>query len=153
MKPNCGIRSCGESWQCWPLGTHPTPLSPSLAFYTSSWAEPALTAHTTTQDPSPSATPQECPTGGEYCTRYLAKLQAWLRAQPLATVLLNTKVESVARDGLLKKDDLGGSVRRQRRFVVKWTDADGQEGFLYAECVLDTSGAPPRESFRLKHDI
>jgi hypothetical protein len=56
-------------------------------------------------------------------------------------VLLNTKVESVARDGLLKKDDLGGRVRRQRRFVVRWSDADGQEGFLYADCVLDTSGA------------
>jgi hypothetical protein len=48
---------------------------------------------------SPSTVPEECPTGGEYCEHYLAHMETWLKSQPNATVLLNTRVDTVARDG------------------------------------------------------
>ena len=44
---------------------------------------------------------------------------------------------------MLKKDDLGGKQRREKPFVVKWSaggDAH-EEGLVYAEYVLDTSGS------------
>lgn len=79
---------------------------------------------------------QDCPTGAEL-GEHLDKVAALL---PAGTVQLSTTVEHVAREGLLKSDEIGTVTREGRPFRILVRDADGNERLDTADVVLDCTG-------------
>ena len=55
-------------------------------------------------------------------------------------VRTSTRVEAVARDGLLKSEEIGSEVRGARPFRLLVTGPDGEERFEVADVVLDCTG-------------
>ncbi|MCW2777526.1 MAG: hypothetical protein JWN17_1251 [Frankiales bacterium] len=78
--------------------------------------------------------PDACPTGAELAD-HLDRL-----AGGLDDVRLSTRVELVAREGLLKSEEIGSEERGRRPFRLLVTGPDGQERFETADVVLDCTG-------------
>ena len=76
-----------------------------------------------------------CPTGAELGA-HLDRLAALL---PDGTVQLETTVEHVAREGLLKNDEIGTTTREGRPFRILVSTADG-ERLDIADVVIDCTG-------------
>ncbi len=77
-----------------------------------------------------------CPTGAELGD-HLDKVAALL---PEGAVHLGTTVEHVARDGLLKNEEIGTATREDRSFRILVRGADGAERVDTADVVVDCSG-------------
>jgi thioredoxin reductase len=77
-----------------------------------------------------------CPTGAEL-GEHLDKVAGLL---PDGTVQLSTTVEHIAREGLLKNDEIGTTTRERRPFRLLVRDAEGTERLDVADVVLDCSG-------------
>lgn len=77
-----------------------------------------------------------CPTGAEFAD-HLDRAAALL---PAGTVQLSTRVEAVAREGLLKNDEIGTTTRACRPFRLLLTGPDGTERMAAADVVLDCTG-------------
>lgn len=75
-----------------------------------------------------------CPTGHEYAEHLE------LVAALLPDVQLSTRVDQVARTGLLKSEEIGSDVRGATPFRLLVTGPDGAERVEHAEVVLDCSG-------------
>jgi thioredoxin reductase len=78
----------------------------------------------------------ECPTGEAFAA-HLDRVAALL---PEGSLQLSTRVDAVAREGLLKHDEIGTTTRERRPFCVLVTGPDGTERMDTADVVLDTSG-------------
>ncbi len=79
-------------------------------------------------------TPDSCPTGVEYAA-YLDRV-----AGQLPDVRLSTRVEQIAREGLLKSQEIGTEARGRTPFLLLVTGADGRESRQSADVVLDCTG-------------
>ncbi|GAC1611820.1 MAG: FAD-dependent oxidoreductase [Mycobacteriales bacterium] len=77
-----------------------------------------------------------CPTGGEFAA-FLDRAAGLL---PAGTVHLSTRVRALARDGLLKSDEIGTSVRASRPFRLLLAGAEGSERIDTADVVVDCTG-------------
>ena len=75
-----------------------------------------------------------CPTGNEYA-EHLEQVAALL-----PDVRLSTTVEQVARQGLLKSEEIGSDTRGATPFLLLVTGPDGQEALETADVVLDCTG-------------
>ena len=75
-----------------------------------------------------------CPTGAEYAA-HLDRVAALL-----PDVRLSTTVEQVAREGLLKNEEIGSAVRGALPFRLLVTGPDGAERIEHADFVLDCTG-------------
>jgi thioredoxin reductase len=78
----------------------------------------------------------ECPTGEAFAD-HLERVAALL---PAGSLQLSTRVDAVAREGLLKHDEIGTTTRERRPFRVLVTTPDGTERMDTADVVLDTTG-------------
>ena len=77
----------------------------------------------------------QCPTGHDYAD-HLERVAARLGDR----VVTSTRVEAIAREGLLKDEEIGSDVRAARPFRLLVTGADGEERFETADVVLDCTG-------------
>ena len=77
---------------------------------------------------------EACPTGHELA-EHLEQVAALL-----PDVRLSTTVERVAREGLLKSEEIGSDERGRRPFRLLVTGPDGQERVESADVVLDCTG-------------
>ena len=75
-----------------------------------------------------------CPTGWEYA-QHLDRVAALL-----PDVRLSTRVLSIAREGLLKNEEIGSAERRTRPFRLLVEGPDGVERIEVADVVLDCTG-------------
>ena len=142
------------------LGAGPTGLEAALAAHQRGWdvtvyeAAPHVAGHVRawghvqlftpwSMSASPRAvealglapSPDECPTGHEladHCERVAALLGD--------RVLTGTRVEAIARDGLLKHEEIGSDARAARPFRLLVTGPDGEERVELADVVLDCTG-------------
>jgi 2-polyprenyl-6-methoxyphenol hydroxylase-like FAD-dependent oxidoreductase len=79
------------------------------------------------------------PTGAELADRLLEPLAA---LPALAgRIRLGTRVDAVAREGLLKHEAIGSAERGGRRFRLLVSDEDGRESVEHADAVIDCTGA------------
>ncbi len=81
------------------------------------------------------------PSGREYAQRLLDPLAALPEIAP--TLRLATRVVAVAREGLLKDEEIASAVRAQRAFRVL-VEHDGKERVEAADVVLDCTGGYAR---------
>lgn len=80
----------------------------------------------------------DCPTGADLVRDVFEPLA---RSAPIAPRLrLATRVTNVAKDGLLKSDEIGTGRRSAHPFRLLLRDSDGRERVDYADVVLDCSG-------------
>ena len=79
--------------------------------------------------------PDSCPSGDELAD-HLDRVAALLGDR----VLTSTRVHAVARDGLLKSEEIGSDARAARPFRLLVTGPDGEERFDVADVVLDCTG-------------
>src|SRR4051794_33421733 len=78
------------------------------------------------------------PTGAELAGRLLDPLA---ELPQLATNMrLGTRVEAVAREGLLKHEEIASARRGAHRFRLLVSDQDGRESVVHADVVLDCTG-------------
>jgi cation diffusion facilitator CzcD-associated flavoprotein CzcO len=80
----------------------------------------------------------ELPTGAELAERLLDPLAALPALAP--SVRLGTRVEAVAREGLLKHEAIASPERGARRFRLLVSDASGRESVEHADAVIDCTG-------------
>ncbi|MEA2421001.1 MAG: hypothetical protein QOF55_100 [Thermoleophilaceae bacterium] len=78
------------------------------------------------------------PTGAELADLLLDPLAALPSIAP--RVRLGTRVEAVAREGLLKHEEIASHARGARRFRLLVSDASGHESVEYADAVIDCTG-------------
>ncbi len=78
----------------------------------------------------------ESPTGEQFAV-HLERVAALL---PAGSVQLSTRVDAVAREGLLKNDEIGTTTRELRPFRVLVTTPDGGERLDAADVVIDCTG-------------
>lgn len=78
----------------------------------------------------------DCPTGAEFAA-HLDRVAALL---PPGSLRLSTRVDSVAREWLLKNDEIGTPTREHQPFRVLSTDPDGAERMDSADVVIDATG-------------
>ncbi len=76
-----------------------------------------------------------CPTGHEYAD-HLERVAALLGQR----VRTSTRVELLAREGLLKSEEIASQRRAEQPFRLLVTDPDGTERFDAADVVLDCTG-------------
>ena len=78
------------------------------------------------------------PTGAELVAQVLEPLAA---TPALAgRIRTSTRVIAVAREGLLKHEEIGSAVRAGRRFRLLLEHADGSESVEHADAVIDATG-------------
>ena len=78
------------------------------------------------------------PTGAELVAQVLEPLAA---TPALAgRIRTSTRVRAVAREGLLKHEEIGSAVRAERRFRLLLEHADGSESVEHADAVIDATG-------------
>ena len=80
----------------------------------------------------------DCPTGRELADRLFAPLAALPSVAPYLKV--GTRVLGVAREGLLKHEEISTPERGQRPFRLLLTDAAGREWTERADLVIDSTG-------------
>jgi hypothetical protein len=78
------------------------------------------------------------PTGAELAAELLDPLATLPAIAP--RVRLRTRVDAVAREGLLKHEAIGSAERGARRFRLLLSDADGRESVEHADAVVDCTG-------------
>src|SRR3954452_19161634 len=89
--------------------------------------------------PFPAAPPgASLPTGAELAERLLDPLAALPELAP--NLRLGTRVDAVAREGLLKHEEIASARRGAHRFRLLVSDADGRESVEHADVVLDCTG-------------
>ena len=93
-----------------------------------------------TRLPGLEATPDVCPTGGEFLDRALRPLSA--HPDLSNRIRTGVRVEAVSRAGLLKNDEIGTGLRGQRPFRLLLQHHDGREEVAFHDLVLDCTGAP-----------
>ncbi len=76
------------------------------------------------------------PTGGEIVARVLEPVARALAGR----VRTATRVVAVAREGLLKHEEIGSDARAARPFRLLLAHADGSESFARADAVIDATG-------------
>ena len=79
--------------------------------------------------------PDACPSGDELA-EHLDRVATLLGDR----VLTSTRVHGVARDGLLKSEEIGSDARGARAFRLLVSGPDGEERFERADVVLDCTG-------------
>ena len=77
----------------------------------------------------------DCPTGEEYAA-HLDRVAALL-----PDVRLRTRVLQVAREGLLKNEEIGSAARAARPFRLLLSGPDGRESVEQADVVVDCTGS------------
>jgi cation diffusion facilitator CzcD-associated flavoprotein CzcO len=80
----------------------------------------------------------ELPTGDELAEELLDPLAELPTVKP--RLRLGTRVEAVARQGLLKHEEIASAERGARRFRLLVSDAEGRESVEHADAVLDCTG-------------
>lgn len=80
----------------------------------------------------------DCPTGNDLADRLLAPLAALPSVAP--HIRTGTKILSVARQGLLKHEEIGTDERARRPLRLVVRSADGREHVEQASVVLDCTG-------------
>src|SRR3954454_13064099 len=78
------------------------------------------------------------PTGAELADRLLEPLAALPALAP--RIRLGTRVDAVAREGLLKHEAIASAERGARRFRLLVADEDGRESVEHADAVIDCTG-------------
>jgi thioredoxin reductase len=78
------------------------------------------------------------PTGTELAEQLLEPLAAHPALAP--RIRLGARVEAVAREGLLKHEEIASTERSARRFRLLVTDSDGGESVEHADVVIDCTG-------------
>jgi hypothetical protein len=78
------------------------------------------------------------PTGSEFADGLLEPLAAHPALAP--RIRLGARVEAVAREGLLKHEEIASPERSARRFRLLVTDSDGGESVEHADAVIDCTG-------------
>jgi len=78
------------------------------------------------------------PTGRQLVEELLDPL--WKHAVPLPSLHLGSRVISVAREGVLKHEEIGDPERANRPFRILFEDSDGMERIARADVVLDCTG-------------
>lgn len=78
----------------------------------------------------------DCPTGAQFAA-HLDRVSALL---PPGSVRLSTRVDAVAREWLLKNDEIGTPARERQPFRVLATGPDGVERMDSADVVIDATG-------------
>jgi len=86
--------------------------------------------------PLPAA--DRCPTGRELLAELLEPLAALPAIAP--RLRLDTRVQAVGREGLLKNEEIATPARAARRFRLLLTDPAGREWTESADVVLDATG-------------
>lgn len=80
--------------------------------------------------------PESCPTGSELVRDLLAPIAALPEVAP--HLRTGARVVAVAREGLLKSEEIGSPERRRRRFRL--LVENGHEQVEYADAVIDATG-------------
>jgi hypothetical protein len=80
----------------------------------------------------------ELPTGAELAERLLDRLAALPALAP--RLRLGTRVDAVAREGLLKHEAIASPERGARRFRLLVSDSAGRESVEHADAVIDCTG-------------
>jgi glycine/D-amino acid oxidase-like deaminating enzyme len=78
------------------------------------------------------------PTGAELAARLLDPVALSEAVAP--RLRLGTRVDAIAREGLLKHEAIASAERRARRFRLLLSDADGRESVEHADAVIDCTG-------------
>src|SRR3954447_16233369 len=78
------------------------------------------------------------PTGAELADRLLEPLAALPALAP--RIRLGTRVDAIAREGLLKHEAIASAERGTRRFRLLVADEDGRESVEHADAVIDCTG-------------
>src|SRR3954452_13012557 len=78
------------------------------------------------------------PTGAELAERLLDPLAALPELAP--NLRLGTRVDAVAREGLLKHEEIASARRGAHRFRLLVSGPDGRESVAHADVVLDCTG-------------
>ena len=76
------------------------------------------------------------PTGGEIVTQVLEPVAGALAGR----IQTGARVVAVAREGLLKHEEIGSDARAARPFRLLLAHADGSESFAHADAVIDATG-------------
>jgi len=76
------------------------------------------------------------PTGGEIVTQVLEPVAGALAGR----IQTGARVVAVAREGLLKHEEIGSDARAARPFRLLLAHADGSESFARADAVIDATG-------------
>ena len=76
------------------------------------------------------------PTGAELAGELLDRLAG----APGVRLRLGTRVQAVAREGLLKHEEIASSERGSRPFRLLLADSDGRESVAHADAVIDCTG-------------
>jgi hypothetical protein len=80
----------------------------------------------------------DLPTGAEFAERLLDPIAGLPALAP--NVRLGARVDAVAREGLLKHEEIASAERGARRFRLLVSDAGGGESVEHADVVLDCTG-------------
>ncbi|MCA1695175.1 MAG: hypothetical protein LC749_10835 [Actinobacteria bacterium] len=98
-----------------------------------------MLAHLHAAGVTPPGPPGHCPTGGEFAEQLLRPLAQL--PELAATIRASTRVLAIAREGLLKHEEIGTAQRGSRPFRLLVSDSDGVERVEHAELVLDCTGS------------
>lgn len=83
-----------------------------------------------------------CPTGAEFAEQLLNPLAEL--PELAAVICRGTRVLAVAREGLLKHEEIGTAQRGSRPFRLLVSDPDGTERVAHADLLLDCTGSYDR---------
>jgi hypothetical protein len=96
-----------------------------------------MLAHLHAAGITPPGPAEYCPTGGEFAEQLLGPLAELLAA----SIRISTRVLAVAREGLLKHEEIGSPQRGSHRFRLLLSDPHGVERVEHADLVLDCTGS------------
>ncbi len=102
-------------------------------------SSPRMLAHLTAAGVAPPGPAEYCPTGAEFADQLLRPLA---ELPELATAIRHrVRVLAVAREGLLKHEEIGTSQRGSHPFRLLVSDPDGTERIEHADLLLDCTGS------------
>jgi hypothetical protein len=98
-----------------------------------------MLAHLDAADVALPGPPEYCPTGGEFADQLLRPLAEL--PELAAAIRQGTRVLAIAREGLLKHEEIGTTQRAARPFRLLVSGPDGTERVEHADLLLDCTGS------------
>ncbi|MGH3821398.1 MAG: FAD-dependent oxidoreductase, partial [Pseudonocardiaceae bacterium] len=98
-----------------------------------------MLAHLAAAGVAPPGPAEYCPTGAEFADQLLRPLAEL--PELAATIQSRTRVLAVAREGLLKHEEIGTAQRGSRPFRLLVSDLEGTERIEHADLLLDCTGS------------
>jgi hypothetical protein len=96
-----------------------------------------MLAHLHAAGNTPPGPAEYCPTGGEFAEQLLGPLSELLAA----SIRISTRVLAIAREGLLKHEEIGTDQRGSQPFRLLVSGPDSAERVEHADLVLDCTGS------------